>query len=345
MCLRFKGQLLLPSEPGPGLRVDLEVAGHHLAVESEDGELGAWPLEAVRVRRLEGDTFAMTVAGEDLHFIADDTIAFAYSGMPAIEQVTGFNRPRPRLRGLLSRFGSESPPAPRAQVASLPDPDDQLPLPAMEPSLDEPPPYEPMTVAAEIRALEGEEDEIDKEEIIDVMSISPHVEPGAPEPMTTPAPEVVAGAPDHRREAENRATTPGPEERLENFRVVESPPTELSEQEDSPSCPGLTSEGLPCRSPILGSSGYCYNHDPDREVEDGYRKALEARARMKRKGTAQLTKTYSRLEKAMREVERGELEPDIAVAMAQIARTMCAILDLDDEEPEERDDSGLTPRF
>ena len=66
---------------------------------------------------------------------------------------------------------------------------------------------------------------------------------------------------------------------------------------------------------------------------------------MKRKGTAQLTKTYSRLEKAMRQVERGELEPDVAVAMAQIARTMCAILDLDDEAPEDQGENDLTPRF
>ena len=61
--MRFKGQLLLPSEQGPGLPVDLEVADHHLALVSEREELGAWPLEAISARRLRGDTFAITVAG------------------------------------------------------------------------------------------------------------------------------------------------------------------------------------------------------------------------------------------------------------------------------------------
>jgi hypothetical protein len=330
--LRFKGQLLLPTERGPGLRVDLEVAGHHLAVESVDGELGAWPLEAVRVRRLEGDVFAMTVAGEDLHFIADDAIGFAYSGMPAIEEISGFARSRGRLRGLLSRFGPESPPVPQAQAGSLPDPDDQLPPRVVGPIVDEPVTHGLTPVAAELQMLESEEEgnENDHEDIIDVWALPPSLDP---EPVDDPA------------------TTPEPEERLETVPTAETPRTEISEttaSEDSPSCPGVTSEGLPCRSPILGSSGYCYNHDPDREVEDGYRKALEARERMKRKGTAQLTKVYSRLEKAMREVERGELEPDIAVAMAQIARTMCAILDLDTEGEEGTEDEGgsdLTPRF
>ncbi|HEX9864351.1 MAG TPA: hypothetical protein VGC03_05225, partial [Acidimicrobiia bacterium] len=37
--MQFKGQLLLPDEPSPGLRVNLDVAEHHLAVESETGGL------------------------------------------------------------------------------------------------------------------------------------------------------------------------------------------------------------------------------------------------------------------------------------------------------------------
>lgn len=326
--LRFKGQLLLPSESGPGLRVDLEVAGHHLAVESEDGELGAWPLEAVRVRRLEGDTFEMKVAGEDLHFIADDTIAFAYSGMPAIEQVTGFNRSRGRLRGLLSRFGTDSPKAVPVQGEQAPGTEQDLPPRSTAPvhqvepveQLDEPEP-----VSAEIRTLENL-DETD-EAVIDVTALYSDYDTM----FDVPAQSGRELGLDWR----------------DNAAAAEVPLTESHEpeEEDGPSCPALTSEGLPCRSPILGPSGYCYSHDPDRAVEDGYRKALEARARMKRKGTAQLTKTYSRLEKAMREVERGELEPDIAVAMAQIARTMCAILDLDDAEPEDQGENDLTPRF
>lgn len=328
--MRFKGQLLIPSEPGPGLRVDLEVAEHHLAVESEDGELGAWPLEAVQVRRLESDTFSITVAGEDLHFVADDTIAFAYSGVPAIESVSRPRRPGTRLRGLLARFGPDVPDLPQVPEESSPAPDDEAsPAPADEASPATPPvvekrPGAPEPVAAEIRHLGTGEEVMEEDEVGD---------------MTT----LVADF-DRARE---HSYTPEAEESHEPMAKPRQPETSASEepQGDSPRCPGLTNEGLPCRSPILGSSGYCFNHDPGRSVEDDYRKALEARAKLKREGTARLTKAYSRLEKAMRQVERGELEPDIAIAMAQLARTMCAILDLDDEEPEDHDGGDLAPRF
>jgi hypothetical protein len=45
-----------------------------------------------------------------------------------------------------------------------------------------------------------------------------------------------------------------------------------------------------------------------------------------------LNRVYSRLDKAMRQVERGELDPETAMAMAQLARTMCAILEVDEIE-------------
>jgi hypothetical protein len=50
--VKFKGQLLISSEQGPGLPVDFEVADHHMSLVSELEELGAWPLEAIRARRL-----------------------------------------------------------------------------------------------------------------------------------------------------------------------------------------------------------------------------------------------------------------------------------------------------
>ncbi|HUF16221.1 MAG TPA: hypothetical protein VMQ46_10075, partial [Acidimicrobiia bacterium] len=84
------------------MRVDLDVAEHHLAVESDGGGLGAWPLEVVDVER-NGDVFALTVAGELLQFLADDTIAFAYSGVPTIEKVSGRSRTRSGFRSMFDR--------------------------------------------------------------------------------------------------------------------------------------------------------------------------------------------------------------------------------------------------
>lgn len=324
MHLRFKGQLLLPSEPGPGLRVDLEVAGHHLAVESESGGLGAWPLETVKVRRLEGDTFAMTVAGEDLHFVADDTISFAYSGLPAIESVSGPARGRSRLRSLLDRFGSESPePTPATVTPSTPPAITEEPSPIAPPSIDEA--LLDDVGDSEPAAVERDLFEMPKrveEQVMDLTTPSVVSEP-MPTQDTWLLPERTTFEDDPARPAD-------PSEVLDDEQLTDR--SEIMEHQQPAGCLGLTNDGLPCRSPILSSSGYCYPHDPDRTVEDGYRKALDARAKLKRKGTARLTQVYSRLEKAMRQVEQGELEPDIAVAMAQLARTMCAILDLDDDE-------------
>ena len=303
--MRFKGQLLVPTEPGPGLRVDLELAGHHLAVESESGDLGAWPLEAVRVRRLEGDTFEMTVAGEDLHFIADDTISFAYSGMPVIERFSGPSPSRSRIRNFLGRLGSGSTPSQQAPAEPAPTPEQiQVKVEGPEPATESVVGVEEPPVLIEPVQQEMVHDDPD-EKVIDMDALAIEQADQLATPDTTPAPPPI---PTH--------------------------PTGEEKNDEGPSCPGVTADGLPCRSPILSSSGYCYAHDPDRTVEDGYRKAQEARARLRRKGTARLTKVYSRLEKAMRQVESGELDPDVAMAMAQLAQTMCAILDLDEEEPD-----------
>lgn len=301
--MRFKGQLLVPSESGPGLRVDLEVAGHHLAVESESGDLGAWPLEAVRVRRLEGDTFEMTVAGEDLHFIADDTISFAYSGMPAIERFSGPLPSRSRIRNFLGKLGTASS---RAQTSVR-----KVELVEEEPEVPAPP-YPQVEEDVGWEATRNEVADSPPGEVIDMDAFFAEEFQVATPPVMTPVP----------------APAPAAEE------IAPEPLTPETAEQQEMACPALTSDGLPCRSPILAPSGYCYSHDPERSVVDGYAKAQEARARLRRKSTARLNKVYNRLDKAMREVERGELEPEVAMAMAQLARTMCAILDLDEQPPE-----------
>ena len=98
-------------------------------------------------------------------------------------------------------------------------------------------------------------------------------------------------------------------------------------------CPAVRSDGRRCESQILTDSGFCYPHDPRRAFEDGYQAAQDARAQLKKDATARLNRIYTRLDKAMRQVERGELDPETAMAMAQLARTMCAILEMDDTEP------------
>jgi hypothetical protein len=270
--MQFKGQLLLPDDTGPGLKVSLDVAAHHLAVESDDGGLGAWPLEVVDVER-SGDVFALTVAGELLKFRADDTIAFAYSGVPAIEKISGRTKSRSALRSMFDRIWNG--PADTEESA----------------------PIEP-TAPVESKAVETD-------------TAEPPIVLSGSTPVIAEVPEELV---------EDSAEAPPPAN-------VEAAP-EWPELASAPGCPAVRSDGRRCESPILTSSGYCYPHDPKRAFEDKYQAAQEARAQLKRDSTARLNRIYGRLDKAMRQVESGELDPETAMAMAQLAHTMCAIVEM-----------------
>jgi hypothetical protein len=284
--MQFKGRLLLPDEPGPGLRVDLDVAEHHLAVESDGAGLGAWPLEVVDVERLHGDIFSLTVAGESLRFVADDTIAFAYSGMPTIERVSRRPRTRSGLRTMLDRIWN-GPHEPASSVG-------------VQPASDEGP------------SRHGHVEE--------------NLPPGANAGETS---EAVEHASDVMIEADD-VVVGGEDIILSSRADLSGSSLARADLADSAGCPGIRSDGRRCESPILTSSGYCYPHDPRRAFENRYKAAQEARTQLKEDATERLNRIYSRLEKAMRQVERGDLDPETAMAMAQLARTMCAILEMDE---------------
>lgn len=281
--MRFKGQLLLPGESGPGLKVNLDVAEHHLAVESDGGGLGAWPLEVVDVERLQGDLYGLTVAGEPLRFVADDTIAFAYSAVPAIERVAQRSRGRSGLKSMLGRVFKtpESPDEPKTAERTPASPTAPVDLPS-------PPREAPVLDDTETPARLQVEQEATLAEPV-------RNEEPIPPPSPTPPPMAAAVAP------------------------------AVAAQ-----CPAVRSDGRRCESQILTDSGFCYPHDPKRTAQDGYAAAQEARSQLKKDATARLNRIYGRLDKAMRQVERGELDPDTAIAMAQLAKTMCAILEMDE---------------
>lgn len=276
--MQFKGQLLLPGESGAGLSVNLDVAEHHLAVQSDSGGLGAWPLEVVDVERLHGAEFSLTVAGEPLRFVADDTVAFAYTGVPIIEAVTRKSGSRSGFRSMLDRIwnGPEGPDQ-AVPVDTMPDEEQTSPVPIAE---EEPDPRE----VGELLVSDSRPTEV-------FYPIE--------EPPIEPAP--------HRVPA-----TPAPDEAPGSMEM----------------CPAFRNDGRRCESRILTSSGYCYPHDPRRAFEDDYQLALEARGQLKRESTARLNRIYDKLDKAIRQVERGDLDPESAMAMAQLARTMCAIVEM-----------------
>ncbi len=96
-------------------------------------------------------------------------------------------------------------------------------------------------------------------------------------------------------------------------------------------CLGHRSDGEPCRSPVVGESGYCFAHDPERTEEaqrarrrGGY--GSSAIQRTRNLAPASLRDVYTALEAAMGEVHDGRLAPARASAMAALARAMMQVI-------------------
>ncbi len=299
--MKFKGQLLIPAEGGPGLPVDLQVEGRELSVSTESETLGVWPLDSVRVRRLAGDMFAMKVAGEDLHFVADDTISFAYDGISAIERrnppLRGRKAVLKGLKGLLGREDAASLPTGTTSEGTATDS-------AMSDSRSVLPVDDTVDLTEQFSTWFSERPSPDdafeslNETMMTVHRGLPESEGVEGEPNESPS-----GVESQRHLAGDKAAT----------------------------CRALRNDGFPCESPIIGDSGFCYPHDPANPVGKTFKDAQEARARLRDKRALRLSRVYSRLDKALSQVERGEMDNEQAMAMAQLARTMCAILELDDE--------------
>lgn len=314
--MRFRGQLLIPAEGGPGLSVDLEVENQQLAVVSDSETLGIWPLESVNVRRLAGDKFAMRVAGEDLHFVADDTISFAYDGIEAIE------RPRPgaragkaMLRGLKGLLGLDEDHRVAAPTGSLTA--NSGGVPATMPDIGDVATPEPSNDLAEVMMTPWDipEDVVDSRPT-DVLADLPGIE---------------------AHEFVDQPDVGDPLAGLAKTTLPPATPADLDAHPPTDTCKALRADGQPCESPIVGATGYCYPHDPTNPVAKTVRDAHEARRSLRHERAERLGRVYSKLDKALRKVERGEMDTEQAMAMAQLARTMCAILELGDDGADDLD--------
>ena len=83
----FKGRLRLPNDPGEGIPIDLVLEDVFLSLESEGEDFGEWRLDTVEINRLFSNQFSMQLDGEEMVFIADDALGFAYDGLSAVEDV------------------------------------------------------------------------------------------------------------------------------------------------------------------------------------------------------------------------------------------------------------------
>lgn len=96
-------------------------------------------------------------------------------------------------------------------------------------------------------------------------------------------------------------------------------------------CRATRTDGLPCQSTILTSSGLCGAHEPSLAVRRasarrrGGRNSRKIR-RMRSLVPPRLVDVYEQLELALTAVHAGELPPPRAAAMANLARAMVTVL-------------------
>jgi hypothetical protein len=96
-------------------------------------------------------------------------------------------------------------------------------------------------------------------------------------------------------------------------------------------CAGVRKDGQACQGPVLDGGAYCFTHDPTRAAErqaarqkGGHNRG--AVVRLRHLCPPRLVPIFDQLETAMQEVHDGTLKPGQAIAMASLARAMCAIL-------------------
>lgn len=85
-------------------------------------------------------------------------------------------------------------------------------------------------------------------------------------------------------------------------------------------CRGTRKDGQPCRSGIVLDSGFCSAHEPGRP---------QRTARTVPVDDPSLASVFRQLERAVRDLRAGRMNPDTAVAFAELARAMCATIDAD----------------
>ena len=99
-------------------------------------------------------------------------------------------------------------------------------------------------------------------------------------------------------------------------------------------CNGITAQGQRCRSRPLVGTNYCVNHSPDISdeqrsawrVKGGANSATKVRARKQLPGEAMESDELTAwLAVVFRRLVKGDLEPQIATATANLARTMIAV--------------------
>jgi hypothetical protein len=197
----FKGRLRLPSDPGEGIPIDLVIEDVFLSLDSGGEDFGEWRLDTVEVKRLFSNQFSLLLDGEEMVFIADDALGFAYDGLSAVEDVQNRltkrrvfkSRRTPKKKTVAGRpdapEADEHPatPEPAAEPETRPD----VPMPEVVPFFPESAPSFTDSVAESTVVDESIAPVVPQP--IEIADTPPMVEP-PPIPSPAPAPEQPAAS-------------------------------------------------------------------------------------------------------------------------------------------------------
>ena len=136
----FKGRLRLPSDPGEGIPIDLELQDVFLSLDSGGEDFGEWRLDTVEIKRLFSNQFSMLLDGEEMVFVADDALGFAYDGLSKVEDVQSRlskrrvfkSRKTPKKKTVAGRTEADESPAMPEPVAE-PEAGPDAPMPEVVP--------------------------------------------------------------------------------------------------------------------------------------------------------------------------------------------------------------------
>ncbi len=85
--MKFTGKIRVPEIDHPGVPATFLIEDVHAEVVVEGESLGRWSLYDVHARRLVSSAFQVELAEEEITFLADDPIDFAYSGVEHMAEV------------------------------------------------------------------------------------------------------------------------------------------------------------------------------------------------------------------------------------------------------------------
>jgi len=94
--VQFKGSVRAPGDKDPGVRVVLEIDEYHLEIRRDSELIGRYYLADVEVARDIAERFILFLGDDEMEFLADDALYFAYEGVTAMQ--TGWLTAQKRKR-------------------------------------------------------------------------------------------------------------------------------------------------------------------------------------------------------------------------------------------------------